>query len=74
MSMRLISTRDLQTVYILQIVRPVAFIYVNIYQGNNFPKQYHALNTVFRLFHSYAKISNIFYKVNYDGQNVQAFT
>ena len=36
---------------------------------NNFPEQYHALNTVFRSFYSYAEISNIFYKINYDGQN-----
>ena len=58
----------------LQSVKPVTFIYINIVQGNNFPKQYHALNTVFRLFHSYADISNIFEKINYDGQNFQAFT
>ena len=43
----------------LQSVKPVTFIYINIVQGKNFPKQYHALNTVFRLFHSYAEISNI---------------
>ena len=41
----------------------MTFISINIFQGNNFAKQYHALNTVSRLFHSYAKISNIFYKI-----------
>ena len=55
-------------------VKPVALIYINTFQGNNFPKQYHALNTVFRSLHSYADTSNIFYKINYDGQNFQAFT
>ena len=40
----------------------MTFIYINIVQGNNFPKQYHALNTFFRLLHSYAEISNIFLK------------
>ena len=52
----------------------MTFIYINIVQGNNFPKQYHALNTVFRLFYSYADISDIFQKINYDGQNFQPFT
>ena len=47
--------------------------YLRLYIFANFPKQYHALNTVFRLFHSYAKISNIFYKINYDGQKFQVF-
>ena len=28
---------------------------------------------VFRLFHSYAEISNIFCQIKYDGQNCQAF-
>ena len=51
----------------------VTFICINIVQGNNFPKQYHALNTIFRLFASYAKISNIFWKISCDGQNFQAF-
>ena len=55
-------------------VKPVTFIHINIVQGNNFPKQHDALNTVFRLFQSYADISNIFEKINYDGQNFQAFT
>ena len=74
MSVWLISTRDFQTVCIyLQSVKPVAFIYINIFQGNNFPTQYHPLNTVFRSFHSYAEISNILYKINYDCQNFQAF-
>ena len=45
----------------------------NFFQGNNFPKQYYVLNTVFKSFHSYAEISNIFYKIYYDGQNFQAF-
>ena len=67
MSVGPISTRGFQTIY-LQSVRPVTFIYIS------FPKQYHALNTAFRLFHSYAEVSNIFCKINYDGQNVQAFT
>ena len=58
----------------LPSVKQVTFIHTNIIQGNNFSKQYHALNTVFRLFHSYADISNIFEKINYDGQNFQAFT
>ena len=57
----------------LQSAKPVAFIYKNIFQGNNFPTQYHALNTVLRSLHSYAKISNIFCKINYNGQNFQAF-
>ena len=52
----------------LQSVKSVTFIYIS------FPKQYHAVNTVFRLFHSYAEISNIFCKSNYDGQNFQTFT
>ena len=51
----------------LQSVTPVTFIYIS------FPKQYHSLNTVFRLFHSYAEISNIFCKINYDCQNFQTF-
>ena len=33
----------------------------------------HALNRVFRLFHSYTKISNIFCKINYNGQSRQVF-
>ena len=37
----------------------------NIFQGNNFPKHYHDLNIVFRFLHSYSKISNIFYKINF---------
>ena len=41
-------------------IKPVTFIYINTVLGNNFPKQYHALNTVLRLLHSYAEISNIF--------------
>ena len=40
--------------------------HLNIFQGNNFPKQYHALNTVFRSFYSAAEISNIFYKIKYN--------
>ena len=72
-SLWLISTRDLNCIY-LQNVKPVTFTYINIVQGNNFPKQYHALNTVFRLLDSYAEISNIFQKINYDGQNFQTFT
>ena len=35
---------------------------------------YHALNRVFRLLHSNTKISNIFYKINYDGQSRQVFS
>ena len=58
----------------LPSVKPVTFIHINIVQGNSFPRQYHALNTAFRLFHSYADISNVFEKINYDGQNFQAFT
>ena len=52
----------------------MTFIHIDIGQGNNLPKQYPALNTVFRLFHSYADLSNIFEKINYDDQNFQAFT
>ena len=52
----------------------MTFIHINIVQGNNFPKQNHALNTVFILFQSYADISNILEKIIYDGQNFQAFT
>ena len=37
----------------LQRVKPVTFIYISL------TKQYHALNTVFRLFHGHAEISNI---------------
>ena len=33
----------------------------------------HALNRVFRLFHSYTKISNIFCKINYNGQSRRVF-
>ena len=44
------------------------FIYIS------FSKQYHTLNRVFRLLHSYAEMSNIFSKINYDGQNFQGFT
>ena len=40
----------------LQNVKPVTFIHINIIQGNNFPKQHDALNTIFRLFQSYADI------------------
>ena len=58
----------------LQSIKPVAFIYINIFQGSNFSKRYHALNTVFRSFHSYAEISHIFYKINHDGQSFQALT
>ena len=47
----------------------MTFIYINIV-----PTQYHALNTVFTLFDSYAEISNIFLNIDYDGQNLQAFT
>ena len=57
----------------LQSLKPVAFIYVNIFQVKIFPTQCHALNTVLKSFHNYAKITNIFYKINYDGQNFQAF-
>ena len=35
---------------------------------------YHALNRVFRLLHSYTRISNIFCKINYDGQSRQEFS
>ena len=35
---------------------------------------YHALNRVFRLLHSYTKISNIFCKINYDSQRRQVFS
>ena len=57
-----------------RFVKPVTFIYINIFQGNNFPKQYHVLKTVSRLFDSYAKIANIFYKLSHDRQNFQVFT
>ena len=30
----------------LQSVKPVAFIYINIFEWNNFPTKYDALNTV----------------------------
>ena len=40
-------------------------IYRNIFQGNNFPRQYGALYTASRLLHSYIKILNIFYKINF---------
>ena len=66
--------RKYWTAYLFFFVKPVALIYINIFQGNNFPKQYHALNTLFRSLHSYAETSKIFYKINYDGQNFQAFT
>ena len=39
----------------------MTFLYIS------FPIQYHALNTVFRLFHSYSGISNIF---SYDGVKI----
>ena len=58
-------SRPLNCIY-LQSVRLATFIYIS------FPKQYHALNTVFRLFHSYAEISNIFCKINYNDQYFQA--
>ena len=35
---------------------------------------YYALNRVFRLLHSYTKISNIFFKITYDGQSRQVFS
>ena len=57
----------------LQSAKSLVLIYINIFQGNNVPTQYHAINTVFRSFHSYTKISNIFYKINYDGENFQEF-
>ena len=34
----------------------------------------HALNRVFRLLHSYTKMSNIFCKINYNGQSRQVFS
>ena len=40
-------------------------IYRNIFQGNNFPRQYGALYTASRLLHSYIKILNIFFKINF---------
>ena len=40
----------------MQSVKPVGFIYINIFQGSNF-SNFHALNTVFRSNHSYAEIS-----------------
>ena len=40
-------------------------IYRTIFEGNNFPRQYHALNSIFRLLHSYTKISNLFFKINF---------
>ena len=46
-----------------QSVRPVTFFYIL------FPKKCPALNTAFRLLHSYAEISNIFCEINYDSQN-----
>ena len=49
----------------LESVKPVGY-HLNNFQGNNFPTHYRALNTIFKSFHNYAKISNIF---NYDGQN-----
>ena len=58
----------------LQSVNSVTFIYINIVQGDNFPKQYHALNTVFRLFHSNDEFQIFSKKINYDGQNFRAFT
>ena len=45
MSVRLISTGDLN---ILNINILKYNTYINMFQGNNFPPQYHALNTVFR--------------------------
>ena len=58
----------------LQSVNSVTLIYINIVQGDNFPKQYHALNTVFRLFHSNDEFQIFSKKINYDGQNFRAFT
>ena len=40
-------------------------IYRNIFQGNNFPRQYGALYTASRLLHSYIKILNVFFKINF---------
>lgn len=40
-------------------------IYWTIFQRNNFPRQYHALNTVFRLLPSFTKIWHILYKINF---------
>ena len=62
MSLRLTSTRDFQTVYTCEVWGQwLSFIFHCL-------KQYHALNTVVRLFHSYAEISNVLRKINYDGQ------
>ena len=58
----------------LQSVNSVTLIYINIVQGDNFPKQYHALNTVFRLFHSNDEFQIFSKKINYNGQNFRAFT
>ena len=41
--------------------------YGNIFEGNNFPKQYHALDTVFNLLYSY-NIIYIFYKIHCDSK------
>ena len=35
---------------------------------------YHSLSRVFRLLHSYTRISNIFSKINYDGQSCHVFS
>ena len=70
-SLWLISTRDCKPCIFAKCKTSDFHLYI---QGSNFPKQYHALNTVFRLFDSYVKISNIFWKINYDSQNFQAYT
>ena len=47
-----------------------------LFHGKNFSERmlHHALNRIFRLLHSYTKISNIFCKINYDGQSRQVFS
>ena len=46
-----------------------------LFHRKNFSERmlHHALNRVFRLLHSYTKISNIFSKINYDGQSRHVF-
>ena len=47
-----------------------------LFHGKKLSKRmlYHALNRIFRLLYSYTKISNIFCKINYDGQSRQVFS
>ena len=47
-----------------------------LFHGKNVSSKilYHALNRVFRLLHSYTRISNNFCKISYDGQSRKVFS